>query len=131
MLDEEGEMEGNNRTSDLFTKEYDKMISSGEIFFGRGNEELAKFGFGNSGYRVFIYCYGIVSVFCLCVMFFAVTRTSTNKRACISMLLIHALSFWAHGIPHRPYIYISLYVLLFSMVYPPNHHIIAKDNDTR
>ena len=130
MLDEEGEMEGNNRTSDLFTKEYDKMISSGEVFFGRGNEELAKFGFGNSGYRVFIYCYGIVSVFCLCVMFFAVTRTSTNKRACISMLLIHALSFWAHGIPYGPYIYIPLYILLFSTVCPPTHSMNCIENES-
>ena len=130
MLDEEGEMEGNNRTSDLFTREYEKMISSGEILFGKGNEELAKFGFGNSGYRVFIYCYGIISVFFLCLMFFALSRTSTNKRACLSMLLVHALSFWAHGIPHRPYIYISLYVLLFSTIYPPKPILTDKANDS-
>lgn len=131
MLNEDGEMEGDNRTTDLFTREYEKLFSSGDILIGKGNEELSKFGFGNAGYRVFIYCYGLISVACLCFMFFAIARTGTNKRACLSMLLIHALSFWAHGIPHRPYIYISLYILLFSTVYPPNYYISAKNNDPR
>ena len=129
MLNEEGQMEGNNRTTDLFTREYEKLFSSGEILIGKGNEELSKFGFGNSGYRVFIYCNGLVSTACLCFMLFAIARTSTNKRACISMLLIHGMSFWAHGNPQRAYVYFPLYILLFSMVYPPNHYIIAKEHD--
>lgn len=131
MLNEDGEISGNNRTTDLFTREYEKLFSSGEILIGKGNEELSKFGFGNSGYRVFIYCNGLVSVVFLCLMFFAIVRTSPNKRACITMLLIHSMSFWAHGNPQRPYVYFPLYIFLFSTVYPPNHQIIAKDNDTR
>lgn len=130
MLDEDGEMEGNNRTTDLFTREYEKLFSSGEILIGKGNEELSKFGFGNSGYRVFIYCNGLISVVCLCFMFFAIARTSTNMRACISMLIIHGLSFWAHGNPHRLYVYFPLYVLLFSTVYPPSRQLTDKANDS-
>lgn len=130
-VDEDGEVEGNNRTTDLFTREYEKLFTSGEILVGKGNEELSKFGFGNSGYRVFIYCYGLISVGFLIFMFFSISRTSTNRRACMSMLLIHALSFWAHGIPHRPYIYISLYILLFSTVYPPSHYLALKENASR
>ena len=129
LLNEDGEVEGNNRTTDLFTREYEKLFSTGEIIIGKGNEDLAKFGFGNSGYRVFIYCYGLVSVGCLLVLFYALLRSSTNKRAAISMLIIHGLSFWAHGIPHRPYLFIALYMLLFSPVCPPASRIGIENKE--
>lgn len=123
MLDENGEMEGNNRATGLFVKEYDKFIASGEVLFGRGHESLEKFGFGNAGYRVYIYCYGLISVVFLLLMFWTLARTSTNRRACVSMLLLHALSFWAHGIPHRPMILIPLYILMFSTVTPLSYQM--------
>ncbi len=126
LLNEDGEMEGNNRTTDLFTKEYEKTIASGDIIMGKGNEEVAKFGFGNSGYRVFIYSYGLISVLSLFVLFYGLLHTNANRRANISFLLIHSLSFWAHGYPHRFYFFVPLYIFLFCGVFPPNHKFIEE-----
>lgn len=126
MLDENGEVVGNNRTTDLFTKEYEKAIASGDIIMGKGIEAVAKFGGGNAGYRVFIYSYGMISVVSLVVLFFCLLRTSINKRACISFLLLHCLSFWAHGVPHRFYIFVPTYIFLFCDVFPPNRKQILE-----
>ncbi len=126
LLNEDGEMEGNNRTTELFTKEYESTIESGDIIMGNGTEALAKFGFGNSGYRVFIYSYGLISVLSLFVLFYGLLHTSTNRRANISFLLIHSLSFWAHGYPHRFYFFVPLYIFLFCNVFPAGGHINVK-----
>lgn len=116
---DEGDLEGDNRTSELFTKEYDKMIDSGQFFVGKGMEGMERFGSsGNSGYRVYLYTYGLVTVFFLLVFFFLLLRTSDNTRAKVSMLIIQGLSFVAHGIPLKYYFFIPLYILLFSEVYP-------------
>ncbi len=123
LLNEDGEMEGNNRTTELFTKEYENTVASGDIIMGKGTEELDKFGFGNSGYRVFIYSYGLISVFSLFVLFYGLLHTSANRRTNISFLLIHALSFWAHGYPHRFYFFVPLYIFLFCDVFPPEGQI--------
>ena len=114
----EGELEGDNRTTGLFTKEYEKMIDSGDFWFGRGSEDMQKFGFGNAGYRVYIYTNGVISVFFVLVFFYAFMRTSRNKRAKIAVLVIQGMSFIAHAVPIKFYFFIPLYVLTFSDLYP-------------
>lgn len=123
----DGKFEGDNRTSTVFTKEYEKMADSGEIFLGKGMEAMARFGsFGNSGYRVYLYTYGLVSVFFVLLFFFAFFRTSDNFRAKVSFSIISLLSFVAHGIPTKFYWFIPLYILVFSDVYPTTRKAIAK-----
>lgn len=117
-VNEDGEMEGDNRTTDLFTKEYDKLFESGEILFGKGMEEKEKFGFGNAGYRAYFYTYGLVTGLFLMLFFFTLARTSPNRRAVICMLFIQALSFIPHGQPIRFYTFIPFYILSFSAVTP-------------
>lgn len=118
-VNSEGQLEGDNRTDYTFTREYEKMAESGDIFFGKGMEAMERFGgTGNSGYRVFLYINGLVSVIFLLVFFFLIFRTSDNTRAKITMSIISLLSFVAHGIPIKYYFFIPLYVLIFSEVYP-------------
>lgn len=108
-----------NRTNAVFTKEYEKMASSEQIFLGRGMEAMERFGScGNSGYRVFLYVNGLISVVFVLAFFFLIFRTSDNTRAKAAMSLISLLSFVAHGIPIKYYFFIPLYILLFSEVYP-------------
>lgn len=114
-----GEMENDNRTTDLFTKEYEKVANSNQIWFGKGIEDLSKFGFGNAGYRVFIYSYGIVSIAFLIVFFWSFLRTSDNQRAKMSCLLINFASFIPHAIPMKFYLFIPLYILAFNETRPP------------
>lgn len=116
---DQGEFEGDNRTSDLFTKEYDKMAGSSDIILGKGMEAMERFGSsGNSGYRVFLYTYGLISVLFLLVFFLCLFSTSDNTRAKMAMSLISLLSFVAHGIPIKYYFFIPLFVLIYSEVRP-------------
>lgn len=120
-INEDGEMEGDNRTTDLFTKEYDKALESGEIIFGKGMEEKNKFGFGNAGYRAYFYTYGLVTGLFLVLLFLTVARSSPNRRAVMCMLFIQLLSFIPHGQPIRFYTFIPFYILSFSAVYPTHN----------
>lgn len=127
-LNDEGKIEGDNRTSDLFTKEYNKMASSSQIILGRGMEAMERFGgTGNAGYRVYLYTYGLISVIFLLVFFYAIFATSDNTRAKMAMAVISLLSFVPHAIPIKYYFFIPLYILLFSNVYPRD----KKDTDAR
>ena len=127
-MNDDGEIEGDNRTSDLFTKEYNKMASSSQIILGRGTEAMERFGgSGNAGYRVYLYTYGLISVLFLLVFFYAIFATSDNTRAKIAMSVISMMSFVAHAIPIKYYFFIPLYILLFSNVYPASRH--EEEND--
>lgn len=126
----DGEIEGDNRTSDLFTKEYNKMASSSDIIMGKGMEAMARFGgSGNSGYRVFLYTYGLISVLFVVFFFLAFFRTSDNFRAKIAVTIISLMSFVAHGIPTKYYWFIPLYILVFSDVYPNKYKQLKQEND--
>lgn len=124
-----GELEGDNRTTDLFTREYEKLSDSSDILFGKGSEEMHKFGFGNSGYRVFIYTNGLISIFFLIIFFYAFMRTSKNRRAKIALLIIQGMSFIAHGMPLKFYFFIPLYILTFSDVYPNKLQLATNEQD--
>lgn len=125
--DENGDLEGDNRTTGLFTKEFEKLLNSPQVFTGKGIEEMQKFGNGNSGFRVFIYTYGLISLFFVILFFMVFVRTSDNTRAKISMLIIHGLSFVAHGIPMKFYFFIPLYILTFSDIYPVKQQKKVKE----
>lgn len=113
VINEDGKLEGDNRVSSLFEKEYDQMASSSEILVGRGSEAMKKFGSGNAGYRVYLYCNGLITVFVLIIFFAVVVSTSRNTKAKIVMLLVHALSFIPHAVPTKQSFFIPLYILLF------------------
>lgn len=118
-LNDKGNFEGDNRTSDEFTKEYDKLASSPAILMGKGQAAMERFSdSGNAGYRVFLYTYGLISLFFLLFFFASIFYTSEYVRAKIAMAAISLLSFIAHGQPIKYYFFIPLYVLLFVDVYP-------------
>ena len=123
-----GELEEDTRTTDLFTKEYEKVANSNQIWFGKGIEDLPKFGFGNAGYRVFIYSYGIVSIACLIVFFWSFLRTSDNRRAKWSCILIHIASFIPHAITLTFYFFIPLYILVFNKTRPSQNALPEKES---
>ncbi len=117
-LNSDGEIEGDNRTTDVFTKEYEKMIRQGEWMTGKGLEDFQRYGFGNSGFRVFLYCYGGISVLFLILFLGCYLHTSDNPRAIWCVLLITFASFIAHGIPIKYYFFVPLYIFAFSRVRP-------------
>lgn len=115
-INEDGKLEGDNRVSSIFEREYDQMASSSEILVGRGSESMKKFGFGNAGYRVYIYSNGLITVFVLIIFFAVVVSTSRNTKAKIVMLLVHAISFIPHAVPVKQSFFIPLYIMLFITI---------------
>ena len=86
---EDGEMAGNNRTSEDFDADFDNFMQSSDILFGRDRQEM----FGDSGYKVFIYDNGFVGLLLIIAFFFIAYNPSTNRRAKISAWIVAAMIF--------------------------------------
>ena len=111
-INDDGKLAGDNRVTDEFDDEFDDFMSSGDILFGReySNE---KYGFGNSGYRVFIYDYGIVFVLMLIIFYIVCTLDSPSTRAKISMFAIGAATFWARSTLLDYFDFLPLYSFVY------------------
>ena len=85
----DGEMEGNNRVTKSFDNEYDGYVQTTDIILGRDYDYSS---FGDSGYKVYIYDYGLVGTLLLFTFYFFLFRRFSDARAltsaCIILLLI-------------------------------------------
>lgn len=111
-IDDAGELVANNRVTDEFDDEFDDYIGSSDILFGR-EYDLLKYGFGNSGYRVFIYDFGILYVLFLLVFYIMCSYYSINRRAVIAMFAIGAATFWARSSLLDYYDFLPLYAMVY------------------
>lgn len=103
---EDGEMAGDNRVTDSFKADYESLLQSSDVLTGR-DRNLEEFG--NSGYRVFIYDYGLIGVFLL-FLFYAVAMYHPHRmKELMSVLIIAVLNFIIRGRIIEFYIFIPLY----------------------
>lgn len=86
---DDGEMVGNQRTSEGFDADFENFLQSSDILFGREKENV----FGDSGYKVFIYDHGFVGAFLLFAFYISSFYRARNKRAMLSALIIALLIF--------------------------------------
>ncbi|MCR4919002.1 MAG: hypothetical protein K5928_04180 [Prevotella sp.] len=96
--DKTGTIVGNNRVTEDFEKEFDSYITTTDIFFGRDMKK-ASTGFGNSGYRVFIYENGIVATLLVLAFYIVSLRQYRDYRFFVSAMIILAATFWIRGYP--------------------------------
>ena len=89
----DGEMVGNNRVSESFETEYNNFLGSSDILFGRYKSN----DFGDSGYKVFFYDYGLVGVVLLFIFYGTFLQGARNKRAMISAAVLALLIFIVDG----------------------------------
>lgn len=115
-IDQDGKLEGDNRATDLFKREFDNFMQSDDILTGR-EFNVFKFGWGNAGYRVFIYDNGLISVFILLMFYFSMTLRSYDKRAKLVMWGIFLASFLVRSTPLAYYYLIPLYFLAYNGSY--------------
>jgi ABC-type multidrug transport system fused ATPase/permease subunit len=125
-VNDDGEIEGNNRVSEGFDAVYEDFVRSDQVLTGAGLKKIQDFQYGNAGYKVFIYTNGLISVFFLILFFITLYFTATNRQGAIIMLLIHFVSFIPHGIPIKFYFFIPLYILAFRKI-ETNHDTLEGE----
>lgn len=103
---EDGEMAGDNRVSDNFKADYESLLQSSDILTGR---ERNKEAFGNSGYRVFIYDYGLIGLTLLIIFYMTAMYDHRHRKEFLSILIIATLNFIIRGNILQFSIFITLY----------------------
>ena len=107
------DFKGNNRVSEDFEKEFESFLGSSDVLFGR---EMDYEGWGNSGYRVYIYDYGMAGFALFLVFYFFAFRTGRDIRAITMAFVLAMTNFWIRGYP-----------MLFAFLYP--YFIISQMNN--
>lgn len=107
-INEEGTLEGDNRVKDWFESEYESFLHSPDIWLGRnkGEEDLQ----GNTGYRVYIYDYGLVGLALIIIFYMSAMMKAESRRVWISVMLVAVACFYVRS--HSLYynVFIPLYV---------------------
>lgn len=121
----DGKLAGDNRVTDTFEAAFNDFLQTDDILFGR-EYELAEFGWGNAGYRVYIYDYGLVVLVLTILFYILAVSSSRERRAIISMFVIAVASFWVRATPLSFYYFIPLY----AFAYIGHQHIKQPTADT-
>lgn len=102
----DGKMAGDNRVTDDFKADYENFLQSSDILTGRErNKEL----FGNTGFRVFIYDYGLIGLVLLAAFYWSAIYNPRQKKAFVSAFIIATLNFIIRGNLLQFFIFITLY----------------------
>lgn len=108
---EDGQMEGDNRNTDTFLAEYDNYLQSSDILFGRKYDEV----FGNAGFRVFVYQYGIVGLLLFIMVYSAAFVPSSRDRRTLASAMVLSLQFFiVRAFMFWPCIFLPLYCLAMT-----------------
>ena len=118
------DFKGNNRVSEDFEKEFESFLGSSDILFGR---EMDYEGWGNSGYRVYIYDYGMAGFALFLLFYFFAFRTGRDIRAITTAFVLSMTNFWIRG---YPMLFAFLYpYFIISQMNPKNDSLKEQDND--
>ena len=103
---EDGEMAGDNRVTDSFKADYESLLQSSDVLTGRDRNAEE---FGNSGYRVFIYDYGLIGLVLLFLFYVVAMYHPHRAKELLSVLIIATLNFIIRGRIIEFYFFITLY----------------------
>lgn len=106
---EDGELAGNNRTTDSFDSEYHQYLQSSDIFFGRDMDG----SFGNSGYKVFIYENGIIGLALLILLFATILCKYSDRRHFVMSCTMCLLFFVVRGFVMWYCMFIPIYATAY------------------
>lgn len=87
---DDGDIVGNDRVTENFDTEYNDFLQSADIMFGR---EYDYSNFGDSGYKVFFYDYGLIGVFLLLTFYIVAFARYRDFRSWLSAFTILFLIF--------------------------------------
>ena len=106
----ENTISGDNRTSIVWTNNYNEFISSNDYFMGRGTGSIDRntFGYRVASYQIFIYEFGIIGAILIFLYFYVLTRNHLDLFN-TALILISIGSFFYT----RPYVLTYFFLFLF------------------
>ena len=107
---EDGQLAGNNRVTEDFDADFEKLCGSSAVIFGKKRENPE---FGNSGYKVFIYENGIVGTILMLTFYIASLGKVRNLKASTSAFILAFLGFIVRGYP----LWYSNYIPYYSLAH--------------
>ena len=111
-VNDDGELAGDNRVTESFKAGYEDFLKSGDILTGR-DYSVEKYGFGNSGYRVFIFDNGLLGALMYLLFYLSLVIGAKDKRAAIVMLAVAAAVFWERATGMAYYNIVPLFISLY------------------
>lgn len=125
---DDGQLAGDNRVTGNFEADYESLKNSSDILWGRDRNTET---FGNSGYRVFIYDYGIIGLLLVIAFYIFAMYNPKQPKAMIAVFFIAILNFIIRGYPLWYANFIPLYCVAkcaFELEQTPSE-ITDKEND--
>lgn len=123
---EDGELAGNNRVTDSFDTDFQKLAESSGIIFGKKRENPE---FGNSGYKVFIYENGIIGTILMLIFYLTSLGKIKSRKSAISSFVIALLGFIVRGYPLWYSNYLPYYGLAHAEPCTPNKEKDKKEKE--
>ena len=112
----DGNLVGNNRTTDSFDAEYESFLSTSDIWMGR---EALK-DFGNAGYKVFIYTNGVVGLTLFLLFYAVVLYHPSHLRPVVTAATIAAIHFIVSSFLMKESCILPFYCMAWHYVLPDN-----------
>jgi len=110
---EDGELAGNNRVGISFDKEYENFSNSSDIIFGRA-QSYDFSNEGNSGYKVYLYFYGLVGLFILILLHIFSVLDAKQYRLVVSAFIFIILDFIVRAYPLWYSVFVPFYCMAHS-----------------
>ena len=92
----DGQLVGDNRVTGDFEADFESLMSSSDALWGRDRDTES---FGNSGFRVFIYDYGLVGLLLVMAFYIVAMYNPRHLKAMTAVFIIAALNFIIRGYP--------------------------------
>ncbi len=105
----DGKMVGDNRVTEDFENDFDSFMKTDDVFLGR-DFDREDYGFGNAGYRVYIYDYGFVGVFLVFILYVSFIFYSENTRAALAAIMVAIIAFIVRDTPTSYYFLFSFFI---------------------
>ena len=129
-VNDDGELAGDNRVTESFKAGYEDFLKSGDILTGR-DYSVEKYGFGNSGYRVFIFDNGLLGALMYLLFYLSLVIGAKDKRAAIVMLAVAAAVFWERATGMAYYNIVPLFISLYPSLDKKTEEPITPETEQK
>ena len=113
---DDGEMAGNNRTTDSFDAEFEGFLSSSDLFFGREMTEL----YGNAGYKAFLFQNGLIVSALMVAFYIVMLYNPKKKRPAVTAAILSFLHYVVRAHMMLSHCFIPMWYMARWFEYQPS-----------